>query len=461
MDGKIDIKALVQKLLSRWHYFLLTGMVVVPLAYTYVRFADPAYLIRASLLLNSDVKNGVQSEKFLKGMELLAPQTDIEDEIGILQSYNLVASVVQKLDFGIAYFEMRHFKTRERYGDFPFTVELDSTVSQMVDVPIYITRTSEKTYSVQAFSEEASTFDYSSGKPGGKVYSVDIHSNHFVGDPFESENLKFRIIFHDAYKPSQREDRLFFKLRDLTSVAEDYQQRVEVKPISRESNIVEIILKGEVPRKEILFLNTLMDVYLVNELRKRNQLGLKTIEFIDQQLSGVSDELQQVESSLESFRLKNNILDLDATAENLARNLDRLEVDKSKLQSRLKYYKYIAQSLEAGGDLTNVEVPSTFGLEDPLLNNLILELSKLNQERTGLKYNTREGNPVSDVLDLKIANLRKALIENVTNYIDASTVAMADLNNQIARINGIVKGLPRSERELVSIQRRFDFNDHV
>jgi len=70
-----------------------------------------------------------------------------------------------------------------------------------------------------------------------------------------------------------------------------------------------------------MFLNTLLDVYLTNELHKRNQLGLKTIRFIDDQLSGVSNELRQAEGSLESFRSRNNILNITATADNLTKIL--------------------------------------------------------------------------------------------------------------------------------------------
>lgn len=461
MDEKIDIKALFHKLTSKWHYFLFTLMVVIPLAYAYTEFTDRIYLVRAAILLNGEVKGGVNSEEFLKGMELLTSHTEIEDEIGILKSYDLVKNAVRKLDFGVSYYEKRDFKTYERYGALPFKIELDSTVNQVVNVPIFIKRTSDKTFSVHASGENATTYNFYTGQSGEKISAVDIHAVCFNNKPFEHANLKFKIKFNREYKASDNDEVLYFVINDLNVVAETYQDKLEVKPISRESNIVEVSLKGTVPEKEILFVNTLMNMYLLNELQKRNQLGLRTIDFIDNQLSGVSEELKQVESSLESFRMHNNILSIDATAENLAKNLDRLEIDKSKLDAKLKYYKSIAQALNSGTSFKNIEVPSTFGLEDPLLNDLILELSRLNQERIGLNYSSREGNPVVEVIDLKIANHRKALVDNVNNFIEASTVALADINGQINQVQRAVRGLPRSERELVNIQRRFDFNDNV
>src|SRR6185503_9780884 len=149
MDDKINIKAIIHKLTSRWYYFFFALSVALPLAYAYNEFADNIYQVRASILLNGQVKNGMDSEKFLKGMELLTSHTEIEDEIGILKSFNLVGSTLQKLDFGISYFEKKTFKTQEKYGDdYPFKIELDSSVNQIINVPIFIRRTSPNEYSV-------------------------------------------------------------------------------------------------------------------------------------------------------------------------------------------------------------------------------------------------------------------------------------------------------------------------
>jgi capsular exopolysaccharide synthesis family protein len=202
-------------------------------------------------------------------------------------------------------------------------------------------------------------------------------------------------------------------------------------------------------------------VYLENELYKKNQLGLRTIQFIDNQLSGVSDSLKRVEGSLESYRSKNNILDIETKAQNLTENLDRLEQEQSEMKVKLQYYSYILTSLEKEGSVNDMIAPSSFGVVDPVLSNLLIELSKLNQERSGLNVSAREGNPLSEVLDLKIKNIKKLIKENVTNIIDATGIALNDLNRRIAQINAQLSRLPRNERELVKIQRRFDFSDNV
>jgi capsular exopolysaccharide synthesis family protein len=460
-DKKINLKELIQKLVSKWYFFLIAQLILIPLAFAYIYFADNVFLVRASILLNGEVKNGLSSEKFLKGMELLSSQTELEDEIGILKSFNLSESTVGKLDFGILYFSKSNLRSSERYGkSFPFKVELDSTVNQIIDVPIFVNRTSDSTYTIQTSATEANTYNFYTKKIVEHLSNVEINSSGVNNKWFKQKNLRFKIKFNQPYY-SDSDTEYYIVIRDLASLAEGFRNELDIKPISRESNMVEVSLKSKNAQKGILFLNTLLDVYRYNELTKKNMLGIKTIRFIDDQLGGVSDELRKVENSLESFRSRNNILDINTTAENLTKNLDDLEKDKSLLEQKLKYYKFIATSLEKGNNLKNIGASSTFGIDDPLLNGLLIDLARLNQERIGLNYSTKDGNPVVEVLELKIASTKKALVDNVNSFIEASTQALADLQGRINEIRRNVQGLPRSERELVNIKRRFDFNDNV
>jgi len=462
MNGKLDLRALIGKLISRWYIFLIALLVMLPAAWLYLSTTENTYKIRASLLLDSPGESsGMQGEKFMKGMDLLGSTNDVEDEIGILKSYHIVGTALRKLALGVSYHEKKNFKTGEVYdAPFPFTIELDSSVNQIVGVPIYIERTSAKTFSLHASIDAASTYNFNTGKTGPPVKDVDIHSVWFTNEPFVQENLKFRVKFNEPFEVGNDAGKYYFVIHDLGAMTEAYTENLDIKPIARDSKMVEISIKGQTPDKEIAFVNTLLDVYLKNEVEKRTQLGLKTIEFIDQQLEGVSSELKTVEASLESFRSQNNILDISATAENLSKNLERLETDRSKLDIKLKYYESISASLQ-NDNLTGMESPSAFGLEDPVLNSMLLEMSKLTQERTGLKYSTKEGNPITEVLDLKIANQKKALLDNVNSFVGTTRNAIADLDGKIGKIEGTVSRLPGSERQLVNIQRRFEFNDNV
>jgi capsular exopolysaccharide synthesis family protein len=461
IHGKINIKELIQKIKSKWYYFVFSLLVLIPLASAYIYFTQNVYLVRASILLDGEVKNGLNPGSFLKGMELMSSQTELEDEIGILKSYSLTENTVQKLDFGISYYAKSNFRSYEPTAkNFPFIIELDSTVNQIVGVPIYIERTSDSTFSVTASSGKAGTYNFYTNTAEETLQRFEVNDIGAANTFLAQRNLKFKVRFKSPVFYTT-DTQFYFVINNLNSLAESYREKLEIKSVGRESNLVEVTVKTTNAEKGIVLLNTLLEVYRTNELIQKNDLGYKTIKFIDDQLGGVSNELRQVESSLETFRARNNILDINTTADNLTRNLDKLEEEKSVLERKLKYYRYIASSLDRESSLQSIGATSTFGFEDPLLNNLLMELARLNQERSGLNYSTKEGNPVAEVLELKIAGVKKTLVENVNNFIGASAQALADLNSKIYEVRRVVQGLPRSERELVNIKRQFDFNDNV
>lgn len=459
MNESIKIKNVILKLVSKWHYFVICGFIILPMAYGYTKYADEEYNIQGSLLLRSEPKNALSQKEFLKGMDLFQSNTEIEDEIGILKSYSLIEKTIRQLDFGVSYYIKKRFKSVEKYGDSPVIIALDSTANQLVNVPIYIERLSDSLCRISASARHADAYNFETDQMEDTFKGVEVQIDGQVGKPFRTKYFAFTPYFDRPYDSATAE-KYYVVIHDLNSVVEDYQSRLSITPISRESNIVSLSLNGRVPHKTIRFLNKLMEVYLNNELYKKNQLGIKTIDFIDSQLTGVTDSLKQVEGSLENFRIKSNIQDITSTAENLSKNLNALETEKAGVEIKIKYYTYIANTLKEER-LNEIVAPSTFGLEDPLLSNLLIELSKLNQERTGLNYNAKEQNPLAEVVELKIRNTKKTLSENVKNILNVSSIALNDLDNRINKIKAQLYRLPRNERELVNIQRKFNFSDNV
>ncbi|MDH4090064.1 MAG: polysaccharide biosynthesis tyrosine autokinase [Cyclobacteriaceae bacterium] len=460
MDGKMNIKQILQKFLSRWYYFVIALLITTLTAYVYLKFTPRQYFVKASLLLRTEPKPEIGSDSFLKGLFQTANQPGIEDEIGILKSYSMVERTIRELDFGVAYFRTKSFVTEEQYRDSPFTIEIDSVVGQIIDEPIFIQRVTSTRYKVHVSGQDLSVYNFYTNQVDSKVDKIEIDEEVPVDRPFKSQYLAFNIKFSEVYKTDPKA-KYFFKLNRIQSLTETYQRKLRIKPISSESSIVELGLTGLVAAKEKVFLDKLLDVYLRNELYKKNQLGLKTIRFIDSQLAGVPDTSSQAGGPLALYRSKDNILDVNTAAENLNRSLAKAEANKAALESNLKYYRFTVNSVQNNNNFAEIVTPAAIGIDDPELNNLLIELSKLNQERKGLIINPNENNALAEIVDQKIRNAKGSLIKNINNSIDASTVALNDLNRRILQIRKNLSVLPKNDRELVSIQGRFDFNDNV
>src|SRR5690606_10795750 len=99
----------------------------------------------------------------------------------------------------------------------------------------------------------------------------------------------------------------YFVLNSLESQVGHYHSTLAVGPLERESRVLVISGTGTIPEKGMVFLNTLMEEYILNDLNDKNQTGRKTLEFIDDQLAVLTDSLRQSKQALSSFRSTNRI----------------------------------------------------------------------------------------------------------------------------------------------------------
>ncbi len=105
--------------------------------------------------------------------------------------------------------------------------------------------------------------------------------------------------------------------------------------------------------------------------------------------------------------------------------------------------------------------PSAIGIEDPVLNNLLLELIKLYSEKVTVNYSTKQKNPYSNTINLEIENTKNNIIESIKNSINSTEIAKNSIDGRMELIEAEINKLPATERKLVSIERKFKLNDAI
>ena len=97
----------------------------------------------------------------------------------------------------------------------------------------------------------------------------------------------------------------FFKISSYNDLTKNYLKSLEVLEIEKDASILKISLEGSNPLKINDFLNKFTELYLATDLDEKNQITSNTIQFINEQLTSISDSLSDVESSLETFKERN------------------------------------------------------------------------------------------------------------------------------------------------------------
>ena len=463
-NDQIDLRSLFSKLLSKWYLFVICVGITGALAVSYLKTATRIYAIEATMLMK-DESGGPSSGKteFMKGMGFFGSNGEIEDQIAVLTSRTNIRTTLKRLDFDISYYETNNFRTTEKYDYPPFYVELDSSSMQVVGMSIYIEphlNDSGKvdSYRVKAKGENVEMYALRSQEVADEyINKYEIDTVFPVGVPFIGDHLAFEIEFPEDRVYEAEE--YFFRINSLSGMVGSWRGNLLVKPLSKESNVIVIASKHSVVNKGVNFINKLMDTYIETELYKRQQKGLKTISFIDGQIGNISDSLRAAEDTLQSFRLESQVVDVGTTSQDLFEKKNKLEDERAQILVRKRYYAYIRDYMQQNDDVRNVVAPSSAGIDDPMLNKLLLDLADLIIRRSSM--DAKISNPQLIIIERQIANIKTNLRENVQGLISQSEISLREVNGRIGRINSQFSKLPENERRLVDIERRFEFSDNI
>lgn len=437
----LNMKDFLRKILRYWYYYLITAVILGGIAALYLKFANPVYLVSTSLLVQDNEAGTPETQILLQEIYPQAGAKNLENEIGLIQSYNLIHETVKALDFEVSYFKKDMFGIREQYHSAPFWLQLDTTAYQLTGVPIHIQPLSHQQYKIL-------------------IDDVAYQQVCKFGEECNSEYFKFKVF--KGFKEIPAENDIYhIVINDSEALTEAYRKNLVINRLGSESTLLELSVMGSLPKKEINFLNKLCEVYTKRNLQEKNQTASLTIDFINSQLSEVSDSLKGAENQLENFKTQENVMDISLTAANASTKLSGLETEQANLKVKQKYYDYLLSYLKDSTDINSIVAPSSVGIIDPLLNELIIELKRLHNERVALNYTRTTKSNELELLNLQIANARKTVIENVSNIIESTKIALQEVNTRLAEVYRVVEKLPENERDLMRIQRKFNLSDNL
>ena len=467
-QGGISPMVYVFKLLYFWPYLVVAMVLGLAGAFVYNRYAQPVYKINSSLLVIEN-KGGGGAMKNLDAVLMsggLGGMTSTTDnELGIIQSFTLVDLALKELDFGVRLTKLGQFSREEIYPHRGFVVEVDSFHPQLVDLSLRIELQGKGRYRITENGQEGHLYDplqytYRGEEEEPEMVSSDIRSGSYAfGQWVEGKHHRFRLQALDAAALSGSNFRVEF--RSHRALQDEYFGKVKVEPWKKMASLLTLTLEETNVEKGQRYLNKLMEVYLRQNLELKNQTSLNTVGFIDRELSGISDSLQTTESRLEQFRSANRTVNISSEGQVIFSRLEEYEKNRALEQGKLKYYDYLRNYLSENRPAGEVVSPSTMGVQDPVLIGLIQELGKLSGERNAMAVGTRRSNPYLEQLDEKIRLTNSAIRENLRNLVQNSQIMIRDLEGRIRSTEGLMSTLPRTERDLVNIKRKFTLNENL
>ena len=464
-DKETDIKKLVINIFRNWYWFVLCITAALVIAFFYNRYTTPYYKVHTSLLIeegksSSPLTSGMGKGDVFQGFSNTGGNFNLYNHMAVLKSKPLINKVIDELDFEVSYYVAGDIIKNEMYGGTPFKVEWDFDHFQITDMEFTLQILAHGKFELTAEGEDVVVYDYKTKTIIEKLPELSFTKKINSGIPIISEYFAFTIHITDNYLPTT-EFQYSFRFNRIESLVNRYRSTLSVVNKYERSSILGLSLIDENSTKGITFLNKLAEVYQTYNLKKKNENANRTIRFITSQLSSVSDSLMISADLKQDFQTENRIIDISKQTQQLLDQVNELDKERVALETKDKYYKYLKDYIQTNRELENVIAPSAMGIDDPLLNSLISELNNLIIEKSSMTSVKNTDHPKLKRLNAQIESTKSNLLENTTNIISQSELALSDVRYRLRYFENMIKSLPATEREYVNIERKFTLNNEI
>lgn len=444
-NGFQNLQKFALKILRKWYWIVASLAIALLIAFLITYYADPVYQISASVLIKDKNKMGNSVSDLLYGEELLKGTDPLENEMYLIRRFELVRSTLGDLNFGaIVYHEHN-----------PLRVRVDSTSAYIPHGTQFIC----KIVNSQSFTLSTENPDLEAQVNGKRfTFGEVIDLDGFIFQVF-LEPPAYRAYVKALQEEENVEEDILIEINDLDILADAYISALEVEPVNEKATILQLSLESSWPDKEIQFLNQLTENYLESELQEKVSTATQTMNFIDSQLAYISDTLSNIEKVRQDFKEKNTI-DISKEGNQLYQDIQGLEKEKATHEIQIEYLDYLKNYVtKEGNDFEYVTVPSSLGIQDPVLNSLIDQLVKEQIKLKQIKSSSTVENPQARLIRNKIDNIRSNIVETVNNLLKGNRIATRELEKNINRYTAELKSLPSAERQLINIERKHDLSE--
>jgi len=315
---------------------------------------------------------------------------------------------------------------------------------------------------ISADNPAARIIDYRDESVAAGAIPYWLHGEYSFGETIEDPFTSFTVLLNSNYQADAYQGKdLFFKLNTTEALTREFKGGLGVAVSAMEATMVELSLGCPNLQMGLDFLDELIKKYNESSLEEKNYLANKTIEHLDFQLSDISQSLGSSEQELQNIRRSSSVMNIDEKAANIYNQRQILLTQKDEIERRRGYLVQMDEYLASNEGVTGALSPSVMGLDDPLLNDLIQNLTDMNQEKQTIINNNQLRNPRLRTLDANIRNLRNVIAENIKYSISATNAELSEVNGKIRSLNREFSSLPTTQTRLLGIERKFNLNEDI
>ncbi len=425
------IQQFVSKYLPYWPMFISAALISVSIAFVYLHWAIPVYEATATIIIK-DEKKGNEDSKLMESLDQISSKKIVENEIEILQSRTLMLNVVKDLGLYAPVYGEGKVNSLSAYVQSPISIISPNPDSMAIsDDKIYFTYDS-KNLTVLLNNEHR--------------YSL----NQIVNTPYGV--LEFAP--NKNYEPSvvKSKQKFYFQLLNPTDVASNLLTGLKAEASSKLSSVIDLSFRDQVPKRAEDILNQLLHAYDLASIEEKDKLASNTLSFVQVRLSAVAHDLDSIEKKIQQYKSGRDAVDVSAQGQMFLQNVSTNDQKIGELTTQLSVLNQV-EKFVTNNENNSAIVPSTVGVSDPMLTQLMDKLYNSELEYDKLKKTVGENNPALIALRDQISKIKPSILQNIRSQQQSLNAAKQNLNATNGTYNSILQTVPQKERDLLDISR--------
>jgi len=445
-----EVRLVVKTILKNWWIVLSFAAIGYIIGYFYAYRLPDVYAAQTQLLLKESDQINSQSIISSSTNAFGSYQSYIDNfnEIKVIQSYDLIRQVVDKLNINVSYYIEGRLRKTEVYASVPFKI-----------TPYYLNPGFyEKEIDFNIVDKNHFRISY---LMGDQTYT---QQGNF-GDDFINGDMKLHVTKALDFDPSMANDmqvvKYEFRIHNTGTLVSNFRNSMSVKNPDY-TNIIEISLRDQIASRAVAFLDTLDLLYTENSVNTQFKINANTLLYIDKEMNEVTGIMDTIEMDLEKYKEKKNIIiSVDKDEDNYIAQYNQSISSKSEIAAKLSSLNDLEQYIIEGKDPEFLPPSVYLNSDDDFLQNLVSQLYGTQLKIMGALGSSTEQNPSINEAKQTIKRVTTDLLTYINNSRKALNEKAAELDSTIQSNVAEIRTIPEKQRGFLSIQRQEDVNQKL
>ncbi|MGF7081520.1 GumC family protein [Mucilaginibacter sp. UYCu711] len=423
------------KLIPYWPLFLCLALISISGTWLYLQFTTPLYQTTSRLLIRDDKKDN-QDSKSMESLDVISPKRSVDNEVEVIKSRDLIRQVVNDLGLYAPIYQVGKLRDRLAYTSSPIVIK------------------SNDTHGTKRSNKIKFYFDGKSVIIDQKKYPL----NKLVITPYG--DLKFEKNHHFTDTVNELKPVFYFNLIAPQKIEQAISSNLNVTVTNKLSTIIDLELKDENQVRGEDILSGIINFYNVAIEDEKNNLAAKTKKFISEGLDSIESQMAKIENQQQAYKANHSAVDIGRQGQLYLENVSSNDQKTSEISVQLSVLNQIEKYVRSK-NLSNGIVPSTVGVNDPGLTQMVKNIYELQLEYEGMKKTAGENNPLVLSYKDQIAKIRPQILENLQNQKNILESSKKNILRTNQTYSAQIQTMPESEKKLVDINRELSLKSDI